>query len=80
MLAHARIKLKNAESSIAFVQEQHAKTLKGLHHEIQKLQQKNARQFQKSVLYLPRYHTHRSLSLGLTLELAMKESAAVSSS
>lgn len=58
MLAHARIKLKNAESSIAFVQEQHAKILKGLHHEIQKLQQKNARQFQKFVVFPTRYHGH----------------------
>ena len=44
MLAHARLKLKNAESSIAFIQEQHTRTLEGLHQEIQKLQQKNARQ------------------------------------
>lgn len=43
MLAHARLKLKNAESSIAFIQEQHTRTLEGLHQEIQKLQQKNAR-------------------------------------
>lgn len=45
MLAHARLKLKNAESSISFIQDQHTKTLEGLHHEIQKLQQKNARQY-----------------------------------
>ena len=43
MLAQTRQKLRNAESSIAFMQEQHAKTLEGLHHEIQKLQHKNAR-------------------------------------
>ena len=42
MLSRARVKLKNVESSIAFIQEQHAKTLEGLHQEIQKLQQKNA--------------------------------------
>ena len=42
MSAEIRLKLKNAESSIAFMQEQHAKTLEGLHKEIQKLQQKNA--------------------------------------
>lgn len=42
-MAHTRVKLKNAESSIAFIQEQHAKTLEGLHQEIQKLQKKNAR-------------------------------------
>lgn len=42
MAAEIRLKLKNAESSIAFMQEQHAKTLEGLHQEIQKLQQKNA--------------------------------------
>lgn len=45
MLTRARLKLKNAESSIAFLQDQHTKTLGGLHHEIQRLQQKNARQF-----------------------------------
>ena len=44
MLARARLKLKNAESSIAFIQEQHTRTLEGLHQEIQNLQQKNARQ------------------------------------
>ena len=42
MAAEIQLKLKNAESSIAFMQEQHAKTLEGLHQEIQKLQQKNA--------------------------------------
>ena len=45
MLTQARIKLKNVESSIAFIQEQHAKTLEGLHQEIQKLQQKNASKY-----------------------------------
>ena len=42
MLAQLRIKLKNAECAVAFLQTQHAKTLEGLHHEIQKLQQQNA--------------------------------------
>lgn len=42
MSAEIQLKLKNAESSIAFMREQHAKTLEGLHKEIQKLQQKNA--------------------------------------
>jgi len=42
MLAQTQVKLKNAESSIAFIREQHARTLEGLHKEIQKLQQKNA--------------------------------------
>ena len=43
MLAQeTRQKLRNAESSIAFMQEQHARTLEGLHEEIQKLQKKNA--------------------------------------
>ena len=42
MAAEIQLKLKNAESSIVFMQEQHAKTLEGLHQEIQKLQQKNA--------------------------------------
>ena len=35
-------KLKNAESSILFMREQHAKTLEGLHDEIHELQRKNA--------------------------------------
>lgn len=43
MLAQTRLKLKNAETSIAFLQEQHAKTLEGLHKEIEQLQKKNAR-------------------------------------
>lgn len=43
MLAETRMKLKNAESSIAFLQTQHAEILQGLHAEIQTLQQKCAR-------------------------------------
>eukprot|EP00731_Ephydatia_muelleri_P018896 Em0011g936a len=43
MLAQLRIKLKNAECAVAFLQTQHAKTLEGLHNEIQKLQQQNAK-------------------------------------
>ena len=42
MLARTRLKLKNAESSISFMQEQHARTLQDLHMEIEKLQKKNA--------------------------------------
>ncbi len=42
MLAQTRLKLGNAESSIVFIQEQHAKTLEGLHKEIERLQKKNA--------------------------------------
>ncbi len=42
MLAQARVKLRNAESSLAFMREQHGRTLEGLHCEIQRLQQKNA--------------------------------------
>ena len=69
MLAHARLKLKNAESSIAFIQEQHTRTLEGLHQEIQKLQQKNARQLAikhacTRSLYFP--------PAGLTFELAVQ--------
>ena len=37
------MKLRNAESSIAFLQKQHAEILQGLHTEIQTLQQKCAR-------------------------------------
>ncbi len=36
------MKLENAESSLMFMQEQHSRTLEGLHLEIQRLQQKNA--------------------------------------
>ena len=43
MLAETRMKLRNAESSIAFLQTQHAEILQGLHAEIQTLQQKCAR-------------------------------------
>ena len=43
MLAQAtKQRLKNAESAIAFMRDQHAKTLEGLHDEIHKLQKKNA--------------------------------------
>ena len=43
MLAQAiQQKLKNAESTILFMRDQHAKTLEGLHDEIHKLQKKNA--------------------------------------
>jgi len=45
MLAQTRLKLKNAETSIAFLQEQHGKTLEGLHSEIQKLQKQNASEY-----------------------------------
>ena len=43
MLAETRMKLRNAESSIVFLQTQHAEILQGLHTEIQTLQQKCAR-------------------------------------
>lgn len=39
-LAQARVQLQNAESSILFMQQEHAKTLQGLYAEINKLQQK----------------------------------------
>lgn len=46
MLAQATLqKLRNAESSLVFMQEQHARTLEGLHEEIHKLQKKNASEF-----------------------------------
>jgi len=45
MLADTRMKLKNAESSIAFLQAQHAEILQGLHAEIQTLQEKCAREW-----------------------------------
>ena len=46
MLAQATLqKLKNAESSLVFMREQHARTLEGLHEEIHKLQKKNASEF-----------------------------------
>lgn len=45
MLARTRLKLRNAEKSIEFMQEQHAKILEDLHQEIDKLQKKNARKF-----------------------------------
>ena len=39
-LAQARVQLQNAESSILFMQQEHAKTLQGLYAEISKLQKK----------------------------------------
>ena len=39
-LAQARVQLQNAESSILFMQQEHAKTLQGLYAEINKLQKK----------------------------------------
>ncbi len=45
MLARTRLKLKNAESSISFMQQQHARTLEDLHKEIERLQKKNASMF-----------------------------------
>ena len=46
MLAQATLqKLRNAESSLVFMREQHARTLEGLHEEIHKLQKKNASEF-----------------------------------
>jgi coiled-coil domain-containing protein 92 len=39
-LADTRLQLQNAESSILFMQQQHAQTLQGLYTEISKLQKK----------------------------------------
>lgn len=39
-LAQARVQLQNAESSLLFMQQEHAKTLQGLYAEINKLQKK----------------------------------------
>lgn len=39
-LAQAHVQLQNAESSILFMQQEHAKTLQGLYAEINKLQKK----------------------------------------
>lgn len=54
MLARTRLKLKNAESSIAFLQEQHAKTLEDLHKEIERLQKKSASEY---LLFVHQYCT-----------------------
>lgn len=42
MAAPVEIKLRNAESSILFMQQEHAKTLQALHQELHKLQKKCA--------------------------------------
>ncbi|XP_038057296.1 coiled-coil domain-containing protein 92-like isoform X2 [Patiria miniata] len=42
MAAPVHVQLRNAESSILFMQQEHAKTLQGLHQELQKLQKKCA--------------------------------------
>ena len=53
MLAQATLqKLRNAESSLVFMREQHARTLEGLHEEIHKLQKKNASEFNLSLFCL----------------------------
>lgn len=69
MLARTRLKLKNAESSISFMQEQHAKTLEDLHREMEKLQKINASKYgNDNTVHIT------SLSLliiGLTFELTM---------
>ena len=40
MAAPVEIQLRNAQSSILFMQQEHAQTLQGLHGELQKLQKK----------------------------------------
>ena len=52
MLARTRLKLRNAEKSINFMQEQHANILEGLHQEIDKLQKKNARKLFQYLLFI----------------------------
>ncbi|XP_033626996.1 coiled-coil domain-containing protein 92-like [Asterias rubens] len=42
MAAPLTVQLRNAESSVLFMQQEHAKTLQGLHQELQKLQKKCA--------------------------------------
>ena len=42
MAAPIEIQLRNAQSSILFMQQEHAQTLQGLHQELQKLQKKCA--------------------------------------
>lgn len=59
MLARTRLKLRNAEKSISFMQDQHAKTLEGLHQEIDKLQKKNARKFSPIIILMIKYDTSR---------------------
>ena len=51
MLAEARMKLRNAESAIVFLQTQHAEILQGLHAEIQALQQKCARKLYDAIMF-----------------------------
>jgi hypothetical protein len=51
MLAQATLqKLRNAESSLVFMREQHTRTLEGLHEEIHKLQKKNASELNQECL------------------------------
>lgn len=45
--------LSSRESSVAFLQAQHTKTLQGLHEEIQKLQQKCASTFSSQFHDIP---------------------------
>lgn len=79
MLARTRLKLKNAESSINFMQEQHANTLKDLHKEIEKLQKKNA-STSTHVIQTPHVISMcviiPPLSVGLSFQLTMSGSQA----
>ena len=78
MIARTRLKLRNAEKSISFMQEQHAKTLAGLHQEIDKLQKKNARKFYY-ILYnhgiITTSYLLESITTGLTFQLIMNGGA-----
>ena len=52
-LADTRLQLQNAESSILFMQKEHAQTLQGLHAEISKLQKKCGGWFTSCVIFQP---------------------------
>ena len=72
MLARTRLKLKNAESTISFMQEQHANTLEELHKEIEKLQKKNASMMLIFYNLLFVMYIHLLLPLiGLSFQLTM---------
>ena len=51
MLAEAQLQLQNAQHSVLFLQNEHAKTIKGLHEEIKNLQQRCGGELILGVMY-----------------------------
>ncbi|KAI8494746.1 Coiled-coil domain of unknown function [Branchiostoma belcheri] len=75
-LTQLQDKLRSAQSSILFMQQEHAKTLKGLHEEMHKLQKKCAEltfQLAMETTSTPDEDYFRKKSVGLEKELKQKD-------